>query len=176
MNVRTAGRSACVVVSILTALMPALTATGAANAAVRAAPRHTDSLNNAPVVRVIKSNSTGRCLDDSSGFGLRFFPCNGLQYQKFDVYNNPNGTRYLVNRVTGRCVEDATDGSGLRARNCNGAGNQMWYVSNWGGGGWGFSNKGTSRCVYSYVVARNTHVWGVGRCNWSSRAQSFSLA
>lgn len=83
--------------------------------------------------RVIKSNATGRCLDDSA-YGLRTFPCNGLDFQKFNVTNNPDGTHYLVNRSTGRCVEDAP--SGIRAARCNGFYRQRWYFSNWGPGGW----------------------------------------
>ncbi|MEU7852342.1 RICIN domain-containing protein [Nonomuraea sp. NPDC049141] len=131
----------------------------------------TESSAYAPYVRVIKSNATGRCLDDSSGYGLRIFPCNNLIYQKFDVYNNPNGTHFLVNRSTGRCVEDAA--KGIRANRCTGAANQMWYFSNWKGGGWGISNRSTNRCVYAYV--NGVSILGTESCNWSSRLQSFAL-
>lgn len=31
----------------------------------------------------IKNLNTGRCIDDSSAYGLRAFGCNGLNYQQF---------------------------------------------------------------------------------------------
>lgn len=131
---------------------------------------HTGS-STAPHVRAIKSSATGRCIQDSAN-GLRLAPCRNAVTQKFDVYDNPNGTKYFVNRSTGRCVEDAPNG--IRANSCNGAGNQMWYLSNWGTGGWGISNKSTRRCVYAYVT-QNVYVWGTAGCNWQSRSQSFTL-
>jgi hypothetical protein len=32
---------------------------------------------------VLKNVNTGRCIDDSSGYGLRSNGCNGLNYQQF---------------------------------------------------------------------------------------------
>ncbi|MEU6783876.1 RICIN domain-containing protein [Nonomuraea angiospora] len=122
-------------------------------------------------VRVIKSNETAKCLDDSV-YGLRVFRCNGLVFQKFDVTNNPNGTHYLVNLSTGRCIEDPPSGI-IHAANCNGASNQMWYINNWGTGGWGFTNKRTNRCIYNKVAGAQWLIVTV--CNWDWRPESFSL-
>lgn len=149
---------------------PSAMAMTSANAAAPTAARHTESFD---YTRVIQSRSSGRCLDDSFQYGLRFFPCNNLGYQKFTVHNL-NGPVTLVNQATGRCVWDSPNG--IRATNCDRvSNNQAWYINNWGTGGVGISNRSTGRCIYHYVVQKNVSVIGTTQCNWNAREQSFLL-
>lgn len=76
---------------------------------------------------------TGRCVDDSSAYGLRAFPCNGMTYQFFasqlmasDV-NMQKRTFQNVN--TGACM-DYSSPYGLRGFPCNGTQYQNWWVRN----------------------------------------------
>lgn len=76
-------------------------------------------------VQFFKSYVTGKCIDDSHE-GLRVFPCNGLNYQKWQVTVWPNGTRELRNVATGRCIDDSHEG--LRSFPCNRSAYQSWQV------------------------------------------------
>ncbi|HEY3683724.1 MAG TPA: ricin-type beta-trefoil lectin domain protein [Streptosporangiaceae bacterium] len=71
----------------------------------------------------IASFATNRCLDDSAAYGLRPFVCNGSDYQAWS-WTGSDSSGTLVNRATGQCLDDTTDG--LRAMACDGSGNQNW--------------------------------------------------
>lgn len=84
-----------------------------------------DSAIAPQAVQTFKSYGTGKCMDDSH-VGLRVFPCNGLNYQKWQVQVWPNGTRELRNVATGRCVDHSHEG--LRSFPCNRSAYQSWKV------------------------------------------------
>jgi hypothetical protein len=73
------------------------------------------------------NRATSRCIDDSFEFGLRAFPCNGLNYQKW--YNSSGAVPFaLKNAHTGRCIDDSVE-FGLRAFPCNGLKYQRWHLN-----------------------------------------------
>ncbi|WP_420168598.1 RICIN domain-containing protein [Streptomyces violaceoruber] len=74
----------------------------------------------------IRNVNTGRCIDDSGAFGLREHPCNGLNYQRWELWRNGNGTITFKNENTGRCIDDS-GAFGLREHPCNGLNYQQWY-------------------------------------------------
>ena len=87
--------------------------------------------------------ATRRCLDDSFEFGLRSFPCNGLNYQKWRYGYTAGTLGGLVNRHTGRCIDDSFE-FGLRSFPCNGLAYQVWQP-NPSGGTFHWGNRATGR-------------------------------
>jgi hypothetical protein len=73
---------------------------------------------------VLKNVHTGRCIDDSSGYGLRSYGCNSLNYQQWVEYAGPNGSYIYKNKNTGRCIDDSS--AGLRSYGCNGLNYQQF--------------------------------------------------
>ncbi len=73
---------------------------------------------------VLSNINTNRCVDDSSTYGLRSYPCNGSQYQHW-VADYANGVQTYRNVATNLCMDDSS-GYGLRAFGCNGADYQEW--------------------------------------------------
>jgi Ricin-type beta-trefoil lectin domain len=94
---------------------------------------------------VLKNRQTGRCLDDSFGYGLRSIACNGLNYQQWNATWGYNWQ--FKNVVTGRCIDDSF-GYGLRSTACNGLDYQRWIVdSPHGLGDYELMNLVTGRCI-----------------------------
>ena len=102
----------------------ALAAVIAATFAISVAAAPADALS----YHAIQNQNTKRCLDDSFAYGLRAFGCNGLDFQKWAVYE-PAGQNspiwFLKNLATGRCVDDSA-AYGLRAFPCNNMNFQQW--------------------------------------------------
>lgn len=98
--------------AVLAVTIPAAAADGSYAAAAQA-------------VQTFKSYGTGKCIDDSHE-GLRVFPCNGLNYQKWRITVWPNGTRELRSVATGRCIDHSHEG--LRSFPCNRSAYQSWKV------------------------------------------------
>ncbi|MEV5938615.1 RICIN domain-containing protein [Streptomyces sp. NPDC051994] len=73
----------------------------------------------------LRNLNTGRCIDDSFAYGLRAFGCNGLNYQRWEIYYNGNGTLTFRNENTGRCIDDS-GAYGLRSFGCNGMNYQQF--------------------------------------------------
>jgi hypothetical protein len=71
---------------------------------------------------------TKRCIDDSSGYGLRANGCNGLNYQDFTWWWQNDGSVVMQNAVTKRCIDDSF-GYGLRANGYNGLNYQDFVVT-----------------------------------------------
>jgi hypothetical protein len=107
------------VVSLVAAAVVAgsvLVPSGAAQAVPRVAP------NVIGGTVVLKNVSTLRCIDDSSGYGLRDFGCQApgpnLAYQEFTANPDPSFTYDILKNVkTGRCIDDST-AYGLRDYPC----------------------------------------------------------
>ncbi|MGP2441194.1 RICIN domain-containing protein [Streptomyces sp. JW3] len=138
-------------------IVPALAMTGVAalsslalNPAAAAATADTDSTrpraqvvdstlgtNGAAASYQLRNANTGRCIDDSFAYGLRAYPCNGLDFQKWNL----NGGLEWRNVNTGRCIDDSI-AYGLRAVPCNGLNFQQWWYDNGAQ-----RNVNTGRCI-----------------------------
>lgn len=74
----------------------------------------------------IQSRSTNRCLDHSNENGLRTVDCNQLNWQKWNI-TNKNGGLEIMNRQTGKCLDDSN--LGIRAISCNNTIYQRWSLN-----------------------------------------------
>jgi hypothetical protein len=73
------------------------------------------------------NQATGRCVDDSFGYGLRAFGCNGQNYQRWLWIAWSDGTSTFVNENTGRAIDDSL-GYGLRSFTENDESYQSFYL------------------------------------------------
>jgi hypothetical protein len=74
----------------------------------------------------VESDGIQRCLDDSS-LGLRYIPCNHMDFQRWHENYFADGASEFVNAATGNCMDDSPT-YGLRMVPCNGGygGYQKW--------------------------------------------------
>jgi hypothetical protein len=85
----------------------------------------------------LENGNTKLCIDDSSQYGLRGYPCNGPSYNSGyqQWIHNGSSPYQLQNRKTGLCIDDSSQ-YGLRGYPCNGpsynSGYQAWYSGYWG--------------------------------------------
>lgn len=70
------------------------------------------------------NQATGRCIDDSTTYGLRSYPCNGRTFQEWWEVPTSYGTMFQ-NLNTGLCIDDSAT-YGLRAYSCNYRTFQSW--------------------------------------------------
>jgi hypothetical protein len=84
----------------------------------------------ASAVQFFKNKQTTRCLDDSAQFGVRSFPCNGLNYQDWLVTRQAQYPSDVVmrNQNTQLCLDDSAE-FGLRTFGCNGLIWQRWSTA-----------------------------------------------
>ncbi|MEU9497889.1 RICIN domain-containing protein [Streptomyces sp. NPDC048196] len=122
-----------------------LTGTTAAHA-VTPRPKGPAIANGQIYFYALKNQSTGRCVDDSWGAGLRAFTCNGLNYQNFNWYPQSDGTWVIQNQNTGRCIDDSAD-YGLRAFGCNYSAYQRWSIIYQSDGTKTLKNQNTGRVM-----------------------------
>jgi hypothetical protein len=127
-NLAARGAGAIVAVTAMAALT--LAGSGTANASV-------------PGGVTMRNVNTGRCIDDSFGYGLRSYGCNGLSYQQW-IFQGP--TLVLKNANTLRCMDDSS-GYGLRSYGCNGLDYQQWVEYTGPNGSYIYKNKHTGRCI-----------------------------
>ncbi len=113
---------------------PASAATAASKATSEAmtTPRGTEVVtpDSTTVVKLI-NDYTGKCVDDSSAYGLRAIACkqgDGNQKWLLKVSStSPVQAQVLQDQSTGLCIDDSFS-NGLRAIKCNGDLNQGWVV------------------------------------------------
>ncbi|MFE6281673.1 helix-turn-helix domain-containing protein [Streptomyces sp. NPDC057877] len=90
-----------------------------------------DSAHNGPQLpdpgRMFVNRATGACLDDSLDAGLRTYPCNALNYQRWSRTTADDGTTRLRNHATGACLDHGDDG--LRPAVCGSEATQQWIVT-----------------------------------------------
>jgi len=67
---------------------------------------------SADSIQFFKVDKTGFCLDDSQQFGIRTFPCNGSNYQNWNVHVWGDNTRQLRNIATNRCIGASRNAAG----------------------------------------------------------------
>src|SRR5438270_7968336 len=85
-----------------------LVAAGIVASATTASATTATATNND--IETFQNVHTNRCLDDSGDDShdvLRGFPCNGLDFQKWIVHVQADGTRELRNVHTNRCLDDS---------------------------------------------------------------------
>lgn len=102
-------------------------------------------------VQTFKNQGDGRCIDDTPSGGLRTWPCNGTNPQKWYVHVWGDGSRRLKSYFTAWCIDDSTS-HGLRAIGCHGStdpdiAHQKWIVKKWADGTIRFQNQATRRCM-----------------------------
>ncbi len=102
-----------------------------------------DEAEGAVVIQTFMNAATGACLDDSRE-GLRALPCNGLDFQKWEVHNLGGHVRRLRNVATRACLDDSP--RGLRAHPCNGEIYQTWIIDR-NASGVRFTNAATGNCL-----------------------------
>lgn len=120
----------------------------------------------------LKSQATGRCMDDSFAFSLRTFPCNGTNFQKFTFWPLSNGTFFLQNKATGRCIDDHDGKIGPAA--CNGSRFQQWFLVTLSRGGPRMLvNRATNDCIDNRITGAN--VLQTIPCNSQALPQRFAL-
>lgn len=119
---------------------------GVAAACVTAgAVAHAVPARAATIVAVLQNENTKRCIDDSQAYGLRSYPCNGTNYQKWVLGYYGNGNSYR-NIATGRCIDDS-QAYGLRSFPCNNLAYQDWAVNTPASSTDHYWNRATGRCL-----------------------------
>lgn len=83
-------------------------------------------------INSMQNRNTGRCVDDSTSYGVRAFSCNGLNYQRWFTNQGSFAEFVLTNQATGRCLDDSN--YGLRSIGCNGGAFQKWLLQDRGNG------------------------------------------
>ncbi|MES5820913.1 RICIN domain-containing protein [Streptomyces sp. RG80] len=119
-----------------------VTATGGS---AEAGQQSQDGGSTVLVVNTFQSLGTLRCMDDSREYGFRTFPCNGGDWQKWDVHVFNDGTRRFQNKVTGECLYDGP--AGFSTQRCDSSENVSWYISRHHEVRLTFRNQYTDRCI-----------------------------
>ncbi|MEU5879764.1 RICIN domain-containing protein [Spirillospora sp. NPDC047279] len=83
-------------------------------------------------ILTLQNRFTRACLDDSFEYGLRGFPCNGFDFQRWNTILRGDASWTVTNLATGRCL-DHSDEYGLRSIVCNGNAHQEWIILDTGG-------------------------------------------
>jgi hypothetical protein len=101
----------------------------------------------------LENGNTKLCIDDSSQYGLRGYPCNAGSYnsgyQSWIVHvDSSTGNFQLQNKNTGLCIDDSSQ-YGLRGYPCNGpsynSGYQQWIHN--GSSPYQLQNRKTGLCI-----------------------------
>ncbi|MFC9973172.1 ricin-type beta-trefoil lectin domain protein [Spirillospora sp. NPDC127200] len=137
--------------------------TSASAQAPPTSPKRTASTTSAPGkyqaanrVLTLQNRFTQACLDNSHAYGLRGFPCNGLDFQRWNIILRSNIGSTVTNIATNRCLDDSNE-YGLRAITCNGhPGHQEWIVID-NGGYLELRNRQTYRCLDDSPLGVRTH-------------------
>lgn len=106
---------------------------------------------SADTVQTFRNRATNQCLDDSNEFGLRTFPCNGLDYQNWNVHRYNDGTFQFRNKHTGSClgVYKHPNGSWVpEAGTCRVSQSYSWYSRRVSNGIRLYSEVIDTRCLW----------------------------
>ncbi|WHT22585.1 hypothetical protein N8J89_16425 [Crossiella sp. CA-258035] len=119
-------------------------------------------------VNVFKNQASGQCLDDSIEYGVRMHPCNGLNFQQWQVLSTGTGSpdHEFKNLATGRCIGTEWGNDRVSGGQCRVSGQSMWRTKRWNDGTFQLNNLWASKCLEH---RGSLHVAG---CN-SSREQSW---
>lgn len=116
-------------------------------------------------INTLANQQSKRCLDDSFAYGVRTYPCNGTNFQRWSVTNWGDGTREFRNVDTRRCLAADANGT-VYTGECDAATDASWYVKWWNDGTFELKNQRHSQCLEDVVW-----LWTRG-CNFS-REQSW---
>jgi ricin-type beta-trefoil lectin protein len=106
---------------------------------------------SADSVQTFRNRATNQCLDDSNEYGLRTFPCNGLNYQKWNVHRWNDGTLQIRNIHTGGCLGVYKHPNGTWAPEvgtCKANQRYSWYSRRVSGGIRLWSEAIDTRCLW----------------------------
>ncbi|MFC8194099.1 RICIN domain-containing protein [Streptomyces sp. NPDC057298] len=129
------------------ALLAAALCAGAlftASGTAAAAQESQDGGTTVLAVNTFQSLGTYRCMDDSN-LGFRTFPCNGTDFQKWNVHVFNDGTRRFQNLATGRCLYDGP--AGFSTQFCGSSEAVSWYIVRHHEVRLTFRNQYTDRCI-----------------------------
>ncbi|MDO0937776.1 hypothetical protein QQY66_40875 [Streptomyces sp. DG2A-72] len=129
------------------ALLTAVLCTGAMVTAAGTADAATSARDGGTVVLAVntfQNLDTLRCMDDSN-LGFRTFPCNSLDFQKWNVHVFNDGTRRFQNLATGRCLYDGP--AGFSTQFCGSSENVSWHILRHHEVRLTFRNQATDRCI-----------------------------
>jgi hypothetical protein len=100
---------------------------------------------SAATVQTFRNRWSGFCLDHSTQSGLRAFPCNGLNYQKWNVHVHPDNTRRLRNENTQICLGSQL---GVLTGSCRDNRTYSWNIERLSDGIRFFSEYTDTRCLW----------------------------
>ncbi|NKQ28219.1 RICIN domain-containing protein [Streptomyces galbus] len=114
----------------------------------------------ADAIQTFRNKWTGNCLDHNNRDGVRQYPCNSGNYQKWQVHVFGDGTRRLQNVATGKCLTyNQLGGALVDVTTCGTSQEESWYVLQQSGGGIAFQNQYKHDCLHAaggYSVGLNS--------------------
>ncbi|MFD0318092.1 RICIN domain-containing protein [Streptomyces flavalbus] len=113
--------------ALLGGALTALLLPAARDAAPAADPARGGGQSSPDAGRMFVNRATGACLDDSLDNGLRTYPCNALNYQRWTAATADDGTVRLRNHATGACLDHGDHGP--RPADCGEDPAQRWVVT-----------------------------------------------
>ncbi|MGW7546772.1 RICIN domain-containing protein [Streptomyces sp. NPDC054770] len=96
-------------------------------------------------LEIFQNQQTLLCMDDSTGYGMRAYTCNGGDFQQWYVHVWGDSTRQLKNKHTGRCLSG--NSSTPLAAACYASEAQSWFIDHWADGTIRFRNQSTETCI-----------------------------
>jgi hypothetical protein len=145
---RTAARLVVTLASAGGLVLAGSAGTAAASSGAVVSPNVTSSC-----CRLFENQDTHLRLDDSFEYGLRAYPYNGSNFQRWNVTHWNDNTWEMKNLATGRCIDDSFE-YGLRAFPCNSSQYQSWKWHTWNDGTTEIRNQKTDRCLDNYYELR----------------------
>jgi hypothetical protein len=104
----------------------------------------------AQAINTLANQQSDNCLDDSFAYGVRTYPCNGQNFQQWEVKTWSDGTREFKNVNTKRCIGSDLDGS-VWVGECSTSRTVSWYVKWWSDGTFELRNQAWGDCLEETV-------------------------
>ncbi|MEU0949842.1 RICIN domain-containing protein [Streptomyces canus] len=138
---------------------------------VSAAVNTASAAPQADPIQTFRNKASGNCLDHNNIDGVRQYPCNSGDWQKWRVHRFNDGTRRLQNVATGKCLTyNGLGGWYLDAFDCGTSQEESWFVLQQSGGGIAFQNQSRGSCLY----ARSGYGVGLNSCSSTDLAETWT--
>jgi len=125
----------------------------------------------ADAIQTFRNKASGNCLDHNNIDGVRQYPCNGGDWQKWRVHVFGDGTRRLQNVATGMCLTyNQLGGDLVDVTGCGTLQEESWYVLQQRGGGIAFQNQYKRSCLH----AGRGYSVGLNGCSSTDLAQTWT--
>ncbi|WP_419998955.1 protein kinase domain-containing protein [Streptomyces boninensis] len=105
-------------------------------------------------VRTFQNIATKACMDDSDKYGLRGYPCNGFDFQKWRIRDVTAATQHIENTSTRKCLYD--DGVVLTTQRCSTAQPLSWVVLANEEGTFSVRSRDTGKCLHDGIHGLQT--------------------